>query len=180
MARRSSRPPPLSASAVMPGRSNSHVHGQSFVLPVAPETSLTSPFCGAESTATIARDTMHVTSRVRQRKTQGKTKVSTVVVVVDCGGGGGRRWGGVGRGGGGRRRGGRWREDKRRGGRGERGGGVWWCGPCVHGESLSMNHDHATNSGGRIPGSKLPASPPPLHRPDGGCQPWPCTCVHGL
>ena len=33
--------------------------------------------------------------------------------------------------------------------------------------------------GGRTPGSKLPASPPPLLRPDGGGQPWPCTCVHG-
>ena len=55
----------------------------------------------------------------------------------------------------------------------------WWCGPCVHGKSLSMNHDNATNSGGRTPGSKLPASPPPLLRPDGGGQPWPCTCVHG-
>ena len=37
----------------------------------------------------------------------------------------------------------------------------------------------APNSGGRTPGSKLPASPPPLPRPDGGVQPWPCTCVHG-
>ena len=37
----------------------------------------------------------------------------------------------------------------------------------------------APNSGGRAPGSKLPASPPPLPRPDGGGQPWPCTCVHG-
>ena len=27
---------------------------------------------------------------------------------------------------------------------------------------------HAPNSGGRTPGSKLPASPPPLLRPDGG------------
>ena len=61
---------PLSATAVMPGRSNSHAHGQTFVLPVAPETSFTSPLCGAESTASIA-------ARVRQRKTQGKTKVST-------------------------------------------------------------------------------------------------------
>ena len=87
---------PLSASAVMPGPSNSHAHGQAFVLPVAPVTSLTSPFCGVESTATIARDTMHVTSRVRQRKTQGKTKVSTVVVVVVCGGGGVEGGGGVG------------------------------------------------------------------------------------
>ena len=33
--------------------------------------------------------------------------------------------------------------------------------------------------GGRTPGSKLPASPPPLPRPDGGGYPWPCTCVHG-
>ena len=33
---------------------------------------------------------------------------------------------------------------------------------------------HASNSGGRTPGSKLPASPPPLPRPDGGGQPWPC------
>ena len=38
---------------------------------------------------------------------------------------------------------------------------------------------HATNSGGRTPGSKLPASPPPLPRPNGGGNPWPCTCVHG-
>ena len=30
---------------------------------------------------------------------------------------------------------------------------------------------HATNSGGRTPGSKLPASPPPLPRPDGGGTP---------
>ena len=29
---------------------------------------------------------------------------------------------------------------------------------------------HATNSGGRTPGSKLPASPSPLLRPDGGGQ----------
>ena len=29
---------------------------------------------------------------------------------------------------------------------------------------------HATNSGGRTPSSKLPASPPPLPRPDGGGQ----------
>ena len=27
--------------------------------------------------------------------------------------------------------------------------------------------------------SKLPASPPPLPRPDGRGNPWPCTCVHG-
>ena len=53
---------PLSATAVMPGRSNSHAHGQTFVLPVAPETSFTSPLCGAESTASIARNTIHVTS----------------------------------------------------------------------------------------------------------------------
>ena len=33
--------------------------------------------------------------------------------------------------------------------------------------------------GGRTPGSKLPASPPPLPRPDGGGQPWPCACAHG-
>ena len=32
---------------------------------------------------------------------------------------------------------------------------------------------------GRTPGSKLPASPPPLPRPSGGCQPWPCSSVHG-
>ena len=37
---------------------------------------------------------------------------------------------------------------------------------------------HAPNSGGRTPGSKLPASPPSLPRPDGGGQPWPCPCVH--
>ena len=30
---------------------------------------------------------------------------------------------------------------------------------------------HASNSGGRTPGSKLAASPPPLPRPDGGGQP---------
>ena len=33
--------------------------------------------------------------------------------------------------------------------------------------------------GGRTPGSKLPASPPPLPLPDGMGNPWPCTCVHG-
>ena len=33
--------------------------------------------------------------------------------------------------------------------------------------------------GGRTPGSKLPASPPPLPRPDGGGNPLPYTCVHG-
>ena len=34
---------------------------------------------------------------------------------------------------------------------------LWWLwsGPCVHGKYLSMNHDDATNSGGRTPGSKL-------------------------
>ena len=32
-------------------------------------------------------------------------------------------------------------------------------------------HEHAPNSGGRTPGSKLPASPPPLPRPDGGGEP---------
>ena len=32
---------------------------------------------------------------------------------------------------------------------------------------------HASNSGGRTPGSKLPASPPPLPRPNGGGQPGP-------
>ena len=37
----------------------------------------------------------------------------------------------------------------------------------------------APNSGGRTPGSKLPASPPPLLRPDGGGQPRSCTCVQG-
>ena len=26
---------------------------------------------------------------------------------------------------------------------------------------------------------QAPASPPPLPRPNGGGQPWPCTCVHG-
>ena len=26
---------------------------------------------------------------------------------------------------------------------------------------------------------QLPASPPPLPRPNGGGNPWPCTCVHG-
>ena len=35
----------------------------------------------------------------------------------------------------------------------------------------------APYSGGRTPGSKLPASPPPLLRPDGGGQPWPCACA---
>ena len=35
------------------------------------------------------------------------------------------------------------------------------------------------NSGGRTPGSKLPASPPPLPRPDGLGNPWPCACAHG-
>ena len=25
----------------------------------------------------------------------------------------------------------------------------------------------------------LPASPPPLPRPNGGGQPWPCACAHG-
>ena len=41
------------------------------------------------------------------------------------------------------------------------------------------SHRLAANSGGRTPGSKLPASPPPLPRPNGGGNPWPCTCVHG-
>ena len=77
-----------------------------------------------------------------------------------------------------------------RGGEGERTGeggwvvwcGVVWCGVVcvwgrwgregqregggadlsVHGKSLSMNHDDATNSGGRTPGSKLPATSPPV------------------
>ena len=67
---------------------------------------------------------------------------------------------------------------------------VWWCvcgvvvcvvlvcgGVCVVcGGSDDSRHervcpgkraDDATNSGGRTPGSKLPASPPPLPRPDG-------------
>ena len=38
--------------------------------------------------------------------------------------------------------------------------------PCLSGSRLS-----APNSGGRTPGSKLPESPPPLPRPDGGGTP---------
>ena len=45
--------------------------------------------------------------------------------------------------------------------------------------SIQARACDATNSGGRTPGSKLLASPPPLPRPDGGGNPWPCTCVHG-
>ena len=45
--------------------------------------------------------------------------------------------------------------------------------------SLQARAYDATNSGGRTPGSKLLASSPPLPRPDGGGNPWPCTCVHG-
>ena len=46
------------------------------------------------------------------------------------------------------------------------------------GKYLSMNHHaRAINLGGRTPGSKLPASPPPLLRPNGGGQPWPCACA---
>ena len=44
------------------------------------------------------------------------------------------------------------------------GGGDGGADLSVHGKSLSMNHDDATNSGGRTPGSKLPASPPHLRR----------------
>ena len=33
------------------------------------------------------------------------------------------------------------------------------------------SHRLAANSGGRTPGSKLPASPPPLPRPNGGGNP---------
>ena len=63
----------------------------------------------------------------------------------------------------------------------------WWCVGCActcgvvcgvggtndsqHGESVLARADDATNSGGRTPGSKLPASPPPLPRPDGGGTP---------
>ena len=36
-----------------------------------------------------------------------------------------------------------------------------------------MNHDDASNSGGRTPGSELPASPPFLPRPNGGVNPGP-------
>ena len=39
------------------------------------------------------------------------------------------------------------------------GGGWWWCGQCVHGKSLSINHDDATDSGGRTPGSQTPGVP---------------------
>ena len=66
------------------------------------------------------------------------------------------------------------------------GGGCGGCGGdggadlSVDGRSLSMNHHaRAINLGGRTLGRKLPASPPPLPRPDGGGQPCPCTCVHG-
>ena len=50
------------------------------------------------------------------------------------------------------------------------------CGVCGtndsrHGESVLARADDATNSGGRTPGSKLPASSPPLPRPDGGGTP---------
>ena len=44
---------------------------------------------------------------------------------------------------------------------------------------LSRLVPNAPNSGGRTPGSKLPASPPSLPRPDGGGQNWPCACAHG-
>ena len=44
---------------------------------------------------------------------------------------------------------------------------------------LSRLVPKCTKLSGRTPGSKPPASPPPLPRPDGGGQPWPCTCVHG-
>ena len=33
-------------------------------------------------------------------------------------------------------------------------------------------NEHASNSGGRTPESKLPASPPPVPRPDGGTGPY--------
>ena len=51
--------------------------------------------------------------------------------------------------------------------------GAGGCGTndSQHGESVLARADDATNSGGRTPGSKLPASPPPLPRPDGGGQP---------
>ena len=51
------------------------------------------------------------------------------------------------------------------------------CGGCGGGCGTDVMYDtclcryaptHATNSGGGTPGSKLPASPPPLPRPDGG------------
>ena len=38
--------------------------------------------------------------------------------------------------------------------------------------SVHAIQQYAPNSGGRTPGSKLPASPPPLLRPSGGGQPW--------
>ena len=67
------------------------------------------------------------------------------------------------------------------------GGGCCGCGGCG-GCGADVMYDtclcrykptHATNSGGRTPGSKLPASPPPLLRPDGGGTPWPCACAQG-
>ena len=70
-------------------------------------------------------------------------------------------------------------------GKGDEGGAGkwwWWCGAdlCVtRGGVCPAMRTLAPNSGGRTPGSKLPASPPPLPRPDGGGQPWPCICVHG-
>ena len=38
----------------------------------------------------------------------------------------------------------------------------WWCGQCVRGKSLSINHDYATNSGGRTSGSLTPGVPATL------------------
>ena len=47
--------------------------------------------------------------------------------------------------------------------------------------SLSIPlHEHAPNYGWQNTWeSRLPASPPPLLRPDGGGQPWPCACAQG-
>ena len=60
-------------------------------------------------------------------------------------------------------------------------GGCGGCGADVMYDTCLCRYapTHATNSGGRTPGSKLPASPPHLPHPDGRGNPWPCTCVHG-
>ena len=56
----------------------------------------------------------------------------------------------------------------------------WWCGPlCYTRESvLPRALLHLIRVAEHL-GVKLPASPPPLPRPDGGGQPWPCACAHG-
>ena len=71
------------------------------------------------------------------------------------------------------------------GGGGVGGGGVGGGGGCGSDGAVTTMcliispHACTINSGGRTPGSKLPASPPPLLRPNGGGQPWPCACAHG-